>query len=124
MDETQETFTYNYSAKQQEEVRRIRQKYLPKEEDQLEQLRRLDKSATKPGTIAALTVGILSTLILGVGMCCTMVFTPTLFIPGVLIGLVGIAGMIGAYPLYTHVTKRRRKKLAPKMLKLTDAFIK
>ena len=74
MDDKQKTFTYQYSAKQQEEVRQIRQKYLPREEDPMEQLRRLDRSASRPGTIAALAVGILSALVLGVGMCCTMVW--------------------------------------------------
>ena len=99
MDDKQETFTYQYSAKQQEEVRQIRQKYLPREEDPMEQLRRLDRSASRPGTIAALAVGILSALVLGVGMCCTMVWGDTLFLPGVFIGIAGLAGIAAAYPL-------------------------
>ena len=51
-----ETFTYTYSAKQQEEIKQIRPNYVPREEDKMEQLRRLDQSATKPGTIGALVV--------------------------------------------------------------------
>ena len=70
MEEKKETFTFTYSASQQEEVKRIREKYAPatKEEDKMERLRRLDRTATKPGTMAALIVGIISTLIMGVGM--------------------------------------------------------
>lgn len=49
MDNKKETFEYTYSAKQQQEIENIRKKYLPKEEDKMEQLRRLDRSATKKG---------------------------------------------------------------------------
>ena len=52
MEENTEMFTYTYSARQQEEVRRILQKYTPPQEDKMELLRRLDKSAQQPGTIA------------------------------------------------------------------------
>ena len=36
-------FRYTYSAKDQEEIRSIRQKYVPREEDKMERLRRLDR---------------------------------------------------------------------------------
>ena len=50
MEEKNETFTYTYSSAQQEEVKRIRDKYAPptQEEDKLERLRKLDKSVTRP----------------------------------------------------------------------------
>ena len=89
----------------------------------MDQLRRLDESATKPGTIAALIVGIISTLLLGVGMFCTMVWTETMFIPGIIIGVIGIVGISVAYPLYNHITKKQRKKLAPEILRLTDELM-
>lgn len=126
MEEKKKTFTFTYSASQQEEVRRIREKYAPatKEEDKMERLRKLDRAATKPGTVAALIVGIISTLIMGVGMCCTMVWSETLFVPGIVIGMVGIIGICAAYPLYLHITKRRRDKLAPEIMRLADELMK
>ena len=124
MSEKNETFTYTYSATQQQEIQKIREKYIPKEQNKMEQLRRLDESATKPGTIAAITVGIISTLVLGVGMCCTMVWGETLFIPGIIIGLIGIAGDIAVYPLYTHITKKQREKIAPEIMRLTEELSK
>ena len=39
MENKGETFTYTYSAKQQEEIRNIQKKYLPREEDKMEQWR-------------------------------------------------------------------------------------
>lgn len=124
MSEKSEAFQYTYSSKQQQEVKKIRDKYLPRQEDKMEQLRRLDESAARPGKIAGLTLGILSALILGVGMCCTMVWPETLFIPGIVIGLVGIAGVLAAYPLYSYLTKKRRERLAPEILRLTDELLK
>ena len=124
MSEQNDTFNYNYSAKQQEEIRKIREKYVPKEESKMEQLRRLDASATKPGIIAAMTLGIISTLVLGVGMCCVMVWEDRLFIPGIIIGVIGILGIILAYPLYNRMTKKRREKLAPEILRLIDELSK
>ena len=66
MENKNETFTYTYSAKQQEEIRNIRSKYLPKEEDKMEQLRRLDRSASKKGTVVSVTLGVIGCLLLGV----------------------------------------------------------
>lgn len=126
MEEKKETFTYTYSAKEQEEIKKIREKYAPptKEETTMEQLRRLDASATKGATIVSLIVGIISSLILGVGMCCTMVWDGRLFIPGIVIGIVGIVGVIAAYPIYTHMVRRKRAKLAPEILRLSDELMK
>ena len=120
METDPKTFEYTYSARQQEEIRAIRNKYLPPKEDKMEQLRRLDRSATKKGTLVSITAGIVGCLLLGVGMCCTMVWMASLFVPGIVIGLVGIALVAAAYPLYTQITKRERKKLAPRILQLTE----
>ena len=117
-------FEYSYRAKEQQEIQHIRDKYLPKQPNKLEQLRRLDRSVTSKGTAVALAVGILATLILGVGMCCTMVWGAQWFIPGVIIGLLGMAGVAAAYPLYRRITKREREKIAPEILRLSDELLK
>lgn len=128
MEDQNETFAYHYSATEQEEVRRIREKYALNEhterESKLEQLRRLDKSAAKPGTIAAMIVGILGTLLLGVGMCCSLEWAGRLFLPGVVIGFAGLLLIAAANPLYHCITKKQREKLAPEIIKLTDELMK
>lgn len=113
-------FTYSYSPKQQEEIRRIREKYLPGEPDELEQLRRLDRSVTRKATAGALMVGILGTLVLDLGMCCCLVWAERLFAAGIIIGILGIAGVVAAYPLYGAITKREKARLAPEILRLAD----
>jgi hypothetical protein len=118
------SFHYIYSAPEQQEVKKIREKYLPKEETKLDQLRRLDESVTKKGMAMSLTMGTISSLILGIGMCCCMVWGGWLFIPGIVIGTVGIVGVSLAYPMYTKVTKRERERIAPEILRLTDELMK
>lgn len=119
-----ETFHYTYSAKQQEEIRNIRKKYAEPEEDKMELLRRLDRKAAQKGTAASLAVGILGTLVLGIGMSCAMVWADSLFIPGILVGVLGIVLVCCAYPIYVRITERERKKVAPEILRLTDELMK
>ena len=120
MSEKKDTFHFSYSAKQQEEIRRIREKYLPGEPDELEHLRQLDRSVTRKATAGALMVGILGTLVLGLGMCCCLVWAERLFAAGIIIGILGIAGVVAAYPLYGAITKREKTRLAPEILRLAD----
>lgn len=119
-----EIFEYTYSAAQQEEVKKIREKYIsaPKEEDKLETLRRLDASVTKKGTILSLILGIIGTLIFGTGMCCCLLWS--MFVLGVFVGLMGLVGVSMAYPVYSHITKKEKERLAPEILRLSDELIK
>ena len=57
------SFEFTYSAKQQQEIESIRKKYIPKKEDKMETLRRLDREAERPGVITALAVGIMGTML-------------------------------------------------------------
>ena len=118
------SFCYTYSAKQQAEIQRIREKYMPKTEDKMEQLRRLDASVTQKGCTISLIVGIISALILGIGMCFCMVWGDLLLLPGIIIGVVGIAGVALAYPIYDRITKKERARIAPEILRLTDELMK
>ena len=90
MNESQ-SFNYTYSAKRQKEVEDIRKKYLPKEEDKFETLKRMDRDAEKPGTMVAIIVGVIGALLLGIGMCCTMVWGSSMmiFVLGVIVLVVG-----------------------------------
>lgn len=121
--ENKETFSYTYSAKEQEEIKKIREKYVPKEADKMEQLRRLDARVTQKGTVISLVVGIIGTLILGTGMSMCMVWTE-LFVLGIIVGIIGIAAVSLAYPLYSYITKKEREKIAPEIIRLTDELMK
>ena len=125
-------FTFTYSAREQEEIKRIRDKYeAPAEaEDKLADLRRLDDGVTSKATAAALVVGILGTLLLGSGMSLIMTeigaalgaFLSLLL--GLALGAVGIVLVALAYPLYDRTLKKEREKIAPEVLRLTDELMK
>lgn len=118
MKENNETFSYTYSSEQEEELNEIQRRYDPPRETKLDRLRRLDKQTKRVGTVVSLIVGILGTLIMGVGMCCCLEWS--LFVVGIIIGVVGICGIIAAYPLYIFVSKKQREKNAPEILRLIE----
>lgn len=118
------TFQYTYSAKEQEELKRIRSKYAPKEENKMDQLRRLDAQVYQKATMYAIIVGVIGALILGTGMSCCMVWGGGVFVLGIIVGLVGLAVVGLAYPLYIRTLKQERERIAPEVLRLTDELMK
>lgn len=71
-------------------------------------------------TVGTVLLGIIGALVLGIGMCCTMEWAGRWFVPGIIIGVIGIVMIALAYPLYERITKKERKKIAPLILKLAD----
>lgn len=112
------SFTYNYSAKENREAAAIRAKYLPKEESKLDELKRLDRQVQDAGVMESLIVGILSSLVFGVGMCMGMDILAGGMIAGVLVGIVGLAGMLAAYPVFRRLHESARAKRSPRILEL------
>ena len=119
-----QAFCLVYAAEEQEELKAIRQKYLPPEQDKMQQIRKLDAGVTVRARMAAITLGVLGVLIMGLGMSCCMVWQGNWFIPGIVIGLVGMAMAGLAYPVYLRVEKRERQRIAPEILRLTEELIK
>ena len=127
-------FRYTYSAKEQAELKRIREKYTPstEAEDKMAKLRRLDASVTQKAQVIALIFGIVGALILGAGMSlCMSDFAEILgsyrdmaLIIGIPVGLIGGALAALAYPMYNLIVKRERKKIAPEIIRLTDELMK
>lgn len=122
--ENKDSFEYTYSAPEQEEIRAIREKYQPRpvRETKMDQLRRLDAGVAQKGALASITLGVISVLVMGTGMSMCLVFTDY-FIPGVVVGVLGLAGVCMAYPVYTRVTRKERERIAPEILRLTDELM-
>lgn len=121
--ENKESFEYTYSAPEQNEIQSIREKYLPKEVTKMDQLRKLDASVTKRGSAVSIAHGTISSLILGIGMSCCMVWAGELFVPGVVVGCIGIVGVLGTYPIYNRIVKKDRERIAPDILRLADELM-
>lgn len=122
--EKNDHFHYTYSAPKQEEIQKIRQKYLPKSEEaeKMERLRRLDRRTETPGVVLSLILGIAGTLIFGTGMCCVLVFDKMLL--GIAAGIAGAVILGLAYPVHKWITEKRRAALAPQILQLTEELKK
>lgn len=123
------SFEYTYSPQRQQEVEAIRQNYLPKEEDKLEQLRKLHRIPTQKAQAASIAVGVLGALILGTGMSLCMTelgaaLGNLAMVIGVVIGLVGIILVALAYPVYNRTLKKERERIAPEILRMTDELLK
>lgn len=93
------------------EIEKIRNKYMPKQEDKLEQLRKLDASVTKKGTIISIMLGVIGILAFGGAMSMILVVGNSLLLPGVLLGVFGIVLMVMAYPILQKLQKRNENAL-------------
>lgn len=130
--ELNKNFSYTYSAKQQEELENIRKKYMPAEENKMDQLRRLDKSVTNKATMVSIIIGVVGTLIMGFGMSLAMTNLGNAlgmshnvgFVVGIVVGVIGM-GVLGiAYPVYNRTLKNEREKIAPEIMRITDELMK
>ena len=123
------SFEYTYSAKRQQEVEQIRKAYLPKEEDKMEQLRRLHAVPMQKAQAAALAVGIIGALILGTGMSLCMTelgaaLGNLAMTIGILVGVPGLILVALAYPSYRVFLRKERQRIAPEILRLSEELLK
>lgn len=127
--ENKDNFKMTYSASQQEEIRQIREKYVVKKEDKMNQLRALDAGVGRKATVISAIVGVIGILTMGGGMSLVMtdlgrklgdVAVPL----GIVIGIIGIIAVAAAYPIYTRTLKREREKVAPQIIQLTNELMK
>ena len=111
-------FSYTYSASENQEVLRIRKKYLPKEETKLEELKRLDSLVHSSGVMQGLCAGIGGCLVFGLGLCLAMEVIGHMIWLGVILGLVGTAGMLAAFPIYRKIFHKAKSQHSPRILEL------
>ena len=126
--EHKEGFSFTYSAAQQQEIEAIRKKYLPREEDKMEQLRKLHGIPSQKAQAAALTVGIIGTLVMGTGMSLAMTnigaaLGSLAMVLGIAVGILGMVLAALAYPIYNRILNKWRKKIAPEILRLSDELL-
>lgn len=132
MQEEKEEFRFTYSASEQEELKKIRQKYQPQEESKMDRLRRLDAEVTRKGTMASILLGVIGALVMGTGMSFLMsdfgemlgMSANMALVAGCVTGIIGMIGICFAYPVYRWMVKKEREKIAPEILKLTEELMK
>lgn len=99
----------------------IAKDYAPKENSKIVALKKLDHKAKMPATIFTYTFGIISALVVGVGMCLSMQVIGSGLVGkvlGIVIGIVGFVGCGVNYPLYKRVLDKGKAKYAYEIVQL------
>lgn len=100
----------------------IANEYAVKEDSKVVALRKLDAKAKRPAHIFAYTFGVIFALVLGVGMCLAMKVigdgSDFSFVLGIVVGLLGIAGVSVNYPIYKKILESGKKKYAADIIEL------
>lgn len=85
-------------------------------------LKKLDNKVKLPPLIFTYSYGIISVLILGVGMCLAMEVigdkSTEMFIVGIIVGILGIIGISTNYSIYKMFLNSRKKKYANDIISL------
>lgn len=96
--------------------------YAPKKTSKVVALRKLDAKAKLPATVFTYTLGIVSTLVFGVGMCLSMNVigdgSTAMMIVGIAVGILGMAGMGANFPIYRKILARGKQKYAYEIIEL------
>ena len=96
--------------------------YAPKDTSKVVALRKLDAKAKLPATVFTYTLGVIASLILGVGMCLSMKVigsgTTAMFVLGIVLGVIGIAGVSVNYPIYKKLLAKGKQKYAFEIMEL------
>lgn len=115
-----ESFKYEYSSEKAKEVDDIVNKYVAKEDDKLTQIKKLDEAVERRAAIKAVTIGVIGALIMGAGMSIIMKASASFFVTGIVVGLIGMAVMAAAFPIYKGILKKEREAAAPQILALSQ----
>lgn len=113
---------FNATAQDQKKAESIRRQYIPREDNKIEQLQRLDSKVKTPGKVVASILGVVCALVMGSGMALVMVWENmtmglALSIPGMIVALL-------AFPAYAVITNSRKKKYASEIMRISDGLIR
>lgn len=102
---------------------KLRAKYETKVPSKFDELRALDREVRRPAEAFAYGFGTAGSLVLGTGMCFAMGVIGNLMVPGIGIGLVGIAMVSGNYHLYRKFLEARKKKYSDRIFAMSDEIL-
>ena len=111
-------------------VQKIRTQYTEREHTQLDELKELDCKVKKPANVFAYVFGTIGAIIMGAGMSLVMtdlgaqLGLQETMLPGIVIGVVGLAMVLANYPIYKRILASRKKKYADQIITLSDKLMK
>ncbi len=96
----------------------IAKEYAPQGSSKIVALRKLDRKAKLPSTVFTYTFGIVSSLVLGTGMCLSMQVIGNNIALGIIIGVIGMLGCGVNYPIYKKLLEKGKKRYAYEIVEL------
>lgn len=120
-------FKYTYAApseSERREINSIRKNYLPKErqeESKIDRLRKLDNRVKNAAFCISLTIGIIGTLLFGLGLTFALEWGAT--VAGIIISVIALVPVFLAYPVYKWVLNKSKNKYAKEILRLSDEIL-
>jgi len=123
------TFSFTYSAKENQEVLNIRSQYAEVKQTELDQLKALDAKVKRPANVFAYTYGSVAAIIMGAGMSLVMteigavIGLANAMVPGIVIGVVGMIMALSTHPIYKKILSGRKKKYAAQILTLSEKIM-
>ena len=122
MQENKESFNYNYSSINKEEVEKIRNKYIRTQESDLDELRKIDAKVSNTSTYISIFIGIIGVLVFGTGLSLVLSFNK--FILGIIVSFFGLIIMGTGYLANKFVLNKMKQKYAPRILELSERLLK
>lgn len=100
----------------------VANEYAPKDTSKVVALRKLDRQAKLPANIFTYSFGIVSALIMGLGMCLSMKVigsgSTMMVVLGIVIGIIGVVGAGINYPIYKRLLAKGKEKYAFEIMEL------
>lgn len=99
----------------------IAKDYAPKESSKIVALKKLDNRAKLPATVFTYSLGIISALVFGTGMCLAMqVIGKGIagMVLGIVVGIIGLVGCSINYPIYKKMLEKGKAKYAYEIVEL------
>ena len=110
-------------------VQKIRTQYTEKQHTELDALKELDAKVKRPANVFAYVYGSVSAIIMGAGMSLVMTEIGEILglanamVPGIVVGIVGMAMALTTYPIYKKLLAGRKKKYAGQILALSEKLM-
>lgn len=110
-------------------AQKIRAQYVEKESSELDTLRELDRKVRRPANIFAYIFGSIAAIIMGAGMSLVMtdigamvgILNP--LVPGIAVGIIGMALALVNYPMYKVILGNRKKRYGDEILSLSEKIM-
>ena len=112
-----------YKAQIAYEVNQIRSKYLPQDQNKLEQLKKLDKQVTVPGKKAIFIMVLINLALLAGGISLIAFFNQKFILAGTICCVLSLSCAFLIKPVFNFVTEKERTRLAPQIMRLSDEIL-